>query len=367
MSFRSKLVLMTLRFLSFGILVMLLANPVFERTQLFQKKPLITVLIDNSASIGSSSLSWEGLKSYSELLDQVSRINTDQYNPNFLFFNSSIHDTVDIGSIQLDGAQTDIYSAIRTVLNEYESDEIILITDGISTKGRDPLFSAQDNRTPIHTIAVGDSTQKRDIILQDVDYPPTTLINTPYSISATVRNVDLIGSTSEIQLLQNGSLIQSQPISFNQQNSTQQIEFQIQHEVTDIFNYTIVVDSVMGEWTTINNISSFDITAKDNQVNILYVSTELHPDIGFIRNLIQNVESFDMMTRTWIQGNRFVEGPLPTRRDTLDLVIIHGLNQSLPENLIEFLQETVANVNTLFIETPNTGARQINSVYGSLR
>ena len=365
-SFRSKLLLVGLRILSFSILGVLLLNPVFERTQFVQKKPLITVLIDNSASLGANSPSWDGFQSYSNLLAKVSQINTELYTPNYLFFDSSIQHSLNIDSIRLEGAQTDIYSAIRSVLSDYDSDEIILITDGISTKGRDPLFSAQDNRTPIHTIAVGDSTLKRDIILQNVDFPPNTLINTPYLLSATIRNVDLPGGLSIVRLFQNDSLIQSSPISFNKPNSTQLIEFLIEHKEAGLVNYSLAVDSVNGEWTTLNNKMSFDITAKDDQVNILYLSTELHPDIGAIRNLIQNMESYAMMTRTWIQGDQFVEGPLPTRRDTLDLIIIHGLNKELPNNLIEFFQETVFSVNTLFIHTPNTGSRHINSVYGSL-
>ncbi|HAC16639.1 MAG TPA: hypothetical protein DCE78_11960 [Bacteroidetes bacterium] len=365
-SFRNKLGLMSLRILAFGILILLLANPVFERTQIVLNKPIVTILIDNSASLGANSPSWNGLESYTSVLANISQIDTELYTHQIVFFNSSIEDSANIESFQLQGAQTDIYDAIRTVLTDYSSDEIILITDGISTRGRDPLFSAQDNRTPIHTIAVGDSTLKKDVILQEVDFPRTTLINTPNTISASIRNVDITQATTLVKLFQDDTLLESKSINLNQPNSIQQVDFQIEYDSPGIYNYSIEVDSVGGEWTTLNNTRSFEITAKDDQIKILYISTELHPDVGGIRNLIQSSESFDMLTRTWIRGNQFVEGPLPTRRDTLDLVIIHGLNESLPGSVVEFIEESISSTNTLFINTPGTGSRPLNSVYGGL-
>src|SRR5689334_17767637 len=142
----------------------LLLGPIIKLIVNNEEKPEVVFLIDDSKSIREStdSLKAEGvlgqLNSIGEKLEEGGyKVVTRGLNGKpFERFNSPT---------------SDLNSALRQIEADYDGKNlasVVLLSDGIYNTGVSPLYSTF--KTPIHSIGIGDSIQKKDIVLNSVRY-----------------------------------------------------------------------------------------------------------------------------------------------------------------------------------------------------
>jgi hypothetical protein len=361
-SIKQKATIIGLRITAYFVLLILLTNPVYIHVTNLIQKPKVAILIDNSASISVEKGNWSGIESMREFLSNLLTDETKDYEYTLLGFGSSIRDIENPESLSFDEGTTDLDRVITEVLNRDQFDQIILISDGISTRGRDPIYSGLNSMIPVTTIAVGDTSSQNDIVLVNIDHPTVSYIDAVSRISATVRNEGFIDESVQIGLYQNSSPIQSKIIRFDQIRSTQQVIFDLESKSEGQQQYEVRVSTLPGEWNIDNNDRTFTIDVLDNRIRVLHLAFELHPDVGAIRNVLFDNESIYLNERTWIEGNRFIEGPLPGNRDTLDVVVIHGYPDVTSQELSLAIRELTINKPFVFILTPGTSLSRLQSV-----
>ncbi|MCC5925283.1 MAG: carboxypeptidase regulatory-like domain-containing protein [Bacteroidetes bacterium] len=351
----------TLRVGALIILFLLLINPRFERVQTIESTPTVSLLIDDTQSIGIEKNNWNGLNDMQSVLSSVeqslSELNIAMRWRSF-YRNSEAVDSFE--SLQFDKSGTDI----NRVLTEYDqisdSDIFILVTDGISTTGRDPAFAGRMMNRPVFTVAVGDTALQRDIVLQRVDYPRNAFINASTSISAVIRNDGYKDEAISVILRSGSDVIDQKEIQTSSERSTHQVEFTVESDVDGLKSFTIETLPLDGEWSLVNNTRNFSINFMDDVTRILYLAYEIHPDVGAFRNILQTNPSVLVTPRTWITDDRFVEGILPSRTDTFDVVIVHGLPDS--QNAQNRLKNMVEQNSVFFLLSPMVSSAEWTEV-----
>lgn len=357
----SRITLATLRVGALIILFLLLINPRFERVQTIESTPTVSLLIDDTQSIGIEKNNWNGLNDMQSVLSSVeqslSELNIAMRWRSF-YRNSEAVDSFE--SLQFDKSGTDI----NRVLTEYDqisdSDIFILVTDGISTTGRDPAFAGRMMNRPVFTVAVGDTALQRDIVLQRVDYPRNAFINASTSISAVIRNDGYKDEAISVILRSGSDVIDQKEIQTSSERSTHQVEFTVESDVDGLKSFTIETLPLDGEWSLVNNTRNFSINFMDDVTRILYLAYEIHPDVGAFRNILQTNPSVLVTPRTWITDDRFVEGILPSRTDTFDVVIVHGLPDS--QNAQNRLKNMVEQNSVFFLLSPMVSSAEWTEV-----
>src|SRR5690606_593051 len=253
----------------------------------------------------------------------------------FAFDNDLNPITVD--SLDLSGRETDIAMALGT-LSEFERDAsaIILFTDGQFNAGRDPRFVVDRMSQPVFVIGLGDSTRSRDILIQNVVHPDIAYKDTRVPIEIMVANDGFTSQATTVSLRSGDRVIDSKPVIFRSERAVQAVTFELPVDSEGLRQFEAVVEPLQGEWTNRNNRVTFSIDVLDNRLRVLLLSFEVHPDVKVIQNLLEMDESIFSRSLTWIGGDRFINGPLPTNPDTLDLVILYGFpHNGVPQRLLD--------------------------------
>ncbi|HBX64891.1 MAG TPA: hypothetical protein DEG32_01540, partial [Balneolaceae bacterium] len=108
-------------------------------------------------------------------------------------------------------------------------------------------------------------------------------------------------------LVSDNETLDTQEVSFETDDQLKQVSFELELTEPGLKQYDIRIAPLADEWTQSNNNRLFTIDVLDSKVKILHVAFEIHPDIKAIRSIIQQDESNELTTLTWLGGNRFVE------------------------------------------------------------
>jgi hypothetical protein len=361
----SKIALIGLRISAFVLLFVLLLNPRFDQISTIERLPVISILVDDTQSVRVEKPDWQGADSMLSLLNQLkSQFQPEEAKLEWYSFYRSLERIESVSDLLYDKSGTDLYQVLTEYDQHSTSDGTILISDGISTSGRDPAFAGRMMSRPVFVVAVGDTSVQRDLVLQGVDYPRNAFINSEVVISTTIRNDGFANQEITVLLRSGAEIVDRKRIRTSGNRSTHQVDFVYETTQVGLETFSIEIVPVEGEWSTRNNARTISIDFQDDQTRILYLSFEIHPDVGALRNVLETNPSIIVTPRTWISEERFAEGILPTATDTFDLVIVHGLPESVA--MQARLSELVSQQSSLILLTPMVSSVKWNRVTQNL-
>lgn len=344
-----------LRSLAVFILLLLLFNPVYEYEDSRTLKNDVAVVLDNTRSVTIEKGDWQGEESMRAVVDGLNLDDTTSTRYRVFGFDSDLFRTTP-DSLPLDGSVTDINRSLTTLHQSGSTpDAIILVTDGIFNRGLDPTRAAERIGAPVFTIAVGDTSAVRDVLVRNVFYNSTAFTNSTGAIRAEILNDGFPDRSIEVQLFRNDVLEDVKTIQTTGQRSVHNAEFEVDFTEEGTERFRVEIPKLGDEWTTANNSYSFAIDVQDDQIRILHVAFEIHPDVSSLRHLLATDESILADYRTWSGGDRFLGGSVPQSADTLDLVIFHGFpHRQMDSGLRSSLAQFASGTNLLLLTLPGT-------------
>jgi hypothetical protein len=348
-----RYILIALRSAVFFILLLLLLNPFLKTESPYFEQSKILVMLDNSESTAIEKSVYKGLESYRIVLDELNFGDSSFVDFDLFSFGNQTAPT-DLNQLTFDADQTNLSEAIRTIRgNQSDANAAILISDGIFTKGQNPVFEAENIGIPVFAIGLGDTTFQQDLLVSSVTTNSTGYLNAEQPVTATISSKGFAGQPFQVQLKKGDEVISSQTVTPNIENSTQDITFDLSLDEKGLQQYQIEIPELADEWTGANNSHLFSVDVLDARQQILSLAFEVHPDVRFLRNLLLQDQNTNLTSRTWLSGNRFIEGPLSIDTDTVDLAIIHGYPRSgLPGGLQQTLVEMAEQVPLIVVSTP---------------
>lgn len=347
--------LISLRGLSLTLVLLLLLNPYFYSSQEREVKPGIAVFLDNSESTGITKGNYDGLNSYNNLLSRLSFNSINEADINYYSIGEGV-EPFNPDSLFAEEILTDLSAPINSILEmEDEVKAAVIISDGIITYGRNPSVSAFNSAIPIFTVAVGDTTNVRDISVSNVITNTTGYTNSNHIIEAEITQSGFANNSATISLLSNDEIIDEQQITFETDDQVVNAEFELLLKEAGLKQYEIRVQPLPDEWIESNNTQLFSIDIIDDRVKILHIAFQIHPDVRAIRSVIERGQTNELYRLTWLGGNRFVED-LPDEKE-FNLIIIHGEPNSPGD--FEFLSQ-LNNTPTLFFELSAETSAQLD-------
>jgi len=320
-----KWTLITLRSAAFLILILLLFNPFLSFESVTTETPQIAVYYDNSISTSLEKGDYNGLESYLQRTDQFKDSRDQRFTYPEYLFDTEINPGSELSS---DGTGTHINAVMNHILeNENQYKAALLFSDGISTQGRNPIFTATQLSIPVFTVPLGDTTSVRDLAISEVDYNDPAYTNTLNRITAEIQYQQAENERTEIRLIENGTVVESTEIEFQSSSGSRLIEFERQYSEPGIYDLAVEANPLENEFTTENNSYSFSLDVLDDKTGIHSIAFEIHPDVAAIRNQIATDIQNELIQSNWLGGEQFSDtDPFSPEfnRDEVDLFIIHG-------------------------------------------
>lgn len=296
---KQKIILSIIRIAAVAIICIVIAALFFKNTHTYKEKPIVVILQDNSKSLILNPDSAFYQNEYIEIIDDLSTKLKQVADVHCFSFDNDIGEGI---AYSFSGQQTNISKALDEILIRYENRNIcglVLATDGISNAGFDISNYADKFNFPVHTIALGDTGQKPDLLIKNIVYNKTVAYDNRFPIEILVQANQLQNKKTVLQVLQDGNEVSSKEISINSHRFSEQSTVMIHADKKGLIKFDISLKPINDEENTYNNKTSIIVEVVDKKDKICVLYANSHPDISAIISAIEEsktieVESFNI-------------------------------------------------------------------------
>ena len=346
-----KWLLFFFRFISLFSIGFFLIKPLITNTKKDTFKPQLLILQDNSESIKLNKDSSyylnkfiEKHKEFKELLE-ANNIQSISYG-----FSDSINQE---SSFLFNKKITNISSSLSQAIDlniENNIAGILLLSDGIYNKGRNPYYLSKNIQIPIYTVGLGDTSIISDLKISQIKYNKISFSNQniPFIIDIEASNAKNL--TSQLSISEKGKTLFEEKISINKPSYYQSLSNVLSELPVGIHALDFELSELENEYNTKNNKQRIYINIIDTKQKILILYSAAHPDISAIKFVLNKQANF----QTESYNIRDFKGLV----SDYNLIILHQIpDKRNPSS--DLLKEISKNkVPTLSIINPETTLKQ---------
>lgn len=294
LSNKLRLGLAVLRALAVTVIAFLLLSPLIKSINYQPQKPLVLIAQDNSASIEKFNPKSISLKELTTGLDKLKQTLGNQYDVRSFHFNKTVQNGL---TDTYNGKQTDISSTLHQLNEQYVNQNIgavILATDGLYNQGSDPLYEARNLKSSIYTVALGDTTVRRDLLISNVNYNKTALSGNDFELEVMAEAYLGKGENMQLTVTEDGRQVANKTIGIETNNWHKTIPLKLTAGKKGLHRFTFSIAPVKNEVSVQNNAETVYIEVLDARQKILLVYNAPHPDIGAIRQSIATNRNYEL-------------------------------------------------------------------------
>lgn len=272
-----------LKALSLFLLILLLINPKIETIETENKKPILSVLVDNSLSVKH----FKEETAITTILKDIGENKKvqDKFNVQLFSFGKT---TTILDSLSFLEPQTDISQAIESVnqLNKDANNATILISDGNQTNGDD--YEYINTKNSIYPIVIGDTTRYQDLEISQLNVNKYSYIKNKFPVEVLLYYQGKGNVNSVFTISHKGKRVFSKKLQFSSSNPSQTISTNLLSGEKGLQYYSASIRKIENEKNVKNNYKNFSVEILDEQTKVLIVSSFLHPDLGAIKKSIES-------------------------------------------------------------------------------
>lgn len=354
LSSRLNLLLGTLRFLAVSMLAALLLSPLLKSAEIDTQKPVVILAQDESESV-LSGFSEADRTSYQSQFQGLTEALSDKFEVKQYAFGSSVREEI---PFSFEDKITNISDFLGNIYDLYTNQNlgaIVMATDGIYNEGSNPIYSSSKLAVPIYTVALGDTTPKRDIILKRVFHNKIAYLGDKFSIQIDVAGQNAVGSNTTLTVykVQNGNLrkLQEQVLSIDKNDYFHTEELILDADEAGVQRYRIALSPIPDEVTSGNNSKDIFIDVLDARQKILVVGNAPHPDLTALKQQITlnknyqvEIAYIDNFSKQLADYDMLILHQLPSLKNEARVILDEAKNRKLP---VFFIVGSQTNLNAL--------------------
>jgi hypothetical protein len=289
--------LATARFLSVTLIALLLLSPLLKSIKTETRKPVVVLAQDQSESVGNELKG--DTTTYQKSFEALRNRLAEKYDVKEYAFGDEVREGVDF---KYDDKVSNLSSILNEVYDIYSNQNlgaIVLATDGIYNEGNNPIYSGSKLNVPIYTVALGDTTPKRDVVLRRVFHNKIAYLGDKFGIQVDVTAQNSLGTNTVLSVskIEKGGRVrklQDFPIGIKDENFFFTQEIILSAEQSGVQQYRLQVAAIQGEVTTVNNVQDIFVDVLDARQKILLIANAPHPDLAAIRQTVSKNKNYEV-------------------------------------------------------------------------
>ena len=275
-----------------SVIAILIIGPLIRAVKNYYEEPVLVLALDTSESVGmhldslNADMLRQELKELTEVLDgqgwQVKTVDLSGHG-------------IELDSITFNTPRTNLTRMIRQQLTEYSGANLgamLVVSDGIFNAGFSPDLVTPF--TPIYSLGLGDTIPQKDISIIDLEYNKTVYQDNRYPLLVRIRNEGIVSGAANLRIYDAGELVERRLISFREDTRLREEEFLLEAVEPGKHRITIVMDSVPGESTTVNNRAQLYVDVIDGKQRILLVAEAPTPEMKAFRTSLSSNSRFEI-------------------------------------------------------------------------
>jgi len=284
------------------LILLILFEPILGISRRREEKPVVAVLVDDSASMSLTDQKVERPKVVKDLLAaDFFTEQADGYDKIFYPFSYELFDEMSppADSLGFTGDGTDIRRAleeVQTRLSEQYFTAVVLLTDGANTLGENPARLASNYGLPIYPIAIGDPAEQSDILISNYSANEIAYAGTAIPTDIFVKSTGFAGKKVSVTLTKDGQVVDSKVVILSGDGLEQKVRLQFTPKEAGLFKYEVKIPNLKGELTSNNNSKSFFVKVLKSKLKILLVAGGPGPDLKFLKSALEADENIETQT-----------------------------------------------------------------------
>ncbi len=276
-----------IRFITYFLILLLLINPKFERTTVYNEKPKLVVAVDNSESVKHL----ERTDQVNAVLDAVRQ--DEQLNSNFdleyFQFGTEVNP---LDSLSFDESESDINKIFKDLSQVYKDANapMILITDGNQTLGTDYEYGSKSYKHPIFPVVLGDSTTYSDLKIEQLNVNKYAYLKNRLPVEVFITYSGNAAVNSQLVINSGNARVFTQNLSFSESENSKLVNLTLPANRVGVVTYTATIVPLDNEKNRVNNSKPFAVEVIDQKTNVAIVSAMIHPDLGALKKSIESNE-----------------------------------------------------------------------------
>jgi hypothetical protein len=342
----------------FGVVTLIaffLLKPLIKTIQREVEKPIIIIAQDNSQSLSLVKDSAMYKTTYLDQLKSLKEALGEDYDVRSYSFGDQIREGLD--SISLQEKETNFSGLLEEINTKFAGRNLgalIIGSDGIYNKGSNPIYAYNKLNAPVYTVALGDTTVRKDALIAEVAANRLAYLNNKFPISISVEGRKCAGETVQVTVSHKGNTVFSQPVTFDGNRGSKTIDLTQDAKTVGLQKYTVTISNLSGEITYANNRKDVFIEVLDSRQKVLILASSPHPDVNAMREAIASNDAYSISTELVSKFNGNI--------NDYNLIIFHQLPSSGSQGLNLVKNAIDQNIPSLFIWGANTDFNAFNSL-----
>ncbi len=280
-------IMRTLRFLSASFLFFLLLNPMIKTVNKIIEKPIIIFATDNSESIIINKDSSFYKNEYQKNIENFLKSFSEDFDIKTYNFGEKLKKGLAFDFSEKQTNYTEFFNSLKNKFFNRNVGALVIASDGIYNKGSNPIYAASNINFPIYTIAMGDTSVKKDIILSKVKANEIAFIGNEFPLQIFVKAKELKNEITNLEIFHKKKVVFSKEININSNDFLEKININLKAENKGLQNFHLKLSKNSQEISFKNNFKNLVIDVIDNQQKILILANSPHPDISAIKKAIE--------------------------------------------------------------------------------
>lgn len=333
LSGRTLRMLVTLRLLAIGVLAAFMLQPVLRLTRPESAPKVIAVLLDTSRSMAIQ----DAVGARSRLSSAVSLLQDEPYQllsnldrrhrVRLYTFGAAVSELAErarLDALLPHHRVTSIGDALESAAEALGRDRLmgmVLLTDGISTSGLDPVEVAAGLGAPVFTVAVGGAARESglfcDIGISRAPGELETVVNTRAPVRVEVAHRGLARFADEqrtigVRLLEGDDTLDEKRLVLPADDGSTPLELEYMPRRTGLQMLQVELTALPGEVVKENNRRVFVAQVTDPRIRVLVVEGVPRTEYRFLRRVLESDPNIELTAAVKLAKGRFlVQGAQP--------------------------------------------------------
>jgi hypothetical protein len=284
------------RFVVAFILAILLAGPLLTRFKNRIEKPILLVAQDNSASILATDQKSFYQGKYLEERNAALQSLERKYEVKTILLGADLRYS---NAVDYSDTKSNIAAVLDELKQGYAQQNVaavILASDGIGNTGNDIESYLRDMSTPVYTVLMGDSVQKKDLGISKLSSNEIGYKNNSSRVDIFIKAYDFANTQHNINIVdEEGKVIWQSKFSCSKKQDWIKINAAIPlGAVSGLRKFKVQIPVAANEFNVQNNSRTFTIDVLDGRQKIAILASAAHPDLAAIKTAIESKEQYEV-------------------------------------------------------------------------
>jgi len=317
-----------LRFLSVTAIACLLLNPLLKTVFREVEKPVIVIAQDNSESIVVGKDSAFYRTAYKAGLEKLVHDLSDKFDVRMYTFGDQLKEVPPqvlaneggLDVVNFREKETDMSSLFEELDTRYANRNlgaVIIASDGLYNKGLNPVFSSGRLKAPFFTVALGDTTVRKDLLISKVINNRLAYLGNKFQAEVVVDARRCKGESAVLSVTKGDNTVFTQKVDITSDSYTNTIPFELEAKEAGLQRYRVKLSVLPGELSLVNNVQDLFIDVLDGREKVLLLADAPHPDLAALKQTIESNQNYEVEVATVKEFDKKLNG--------YNLIILHQL------------------------------------------